>query len=136
MADRRPACKRYYLKNKEKIDTYTKERRKFTIAKDRSSYMLAVAKARAKRKGLEFNLELSDIVIPTHCPILKIELTNILGKGIVKTNPSLDRIDNSLGYIKGNVHVISDLANRMKSSASKEELLAFAKGILNFFKEK
>lgn len=134
--DRGPSERRYYLKHKEKIDAYTKAHRHKTISLYRGKYMLATAKARAKKKGLDFELEIDDIHIPTHCPILEVELTNIQGKGIVGTNPSLDRIDNSLGYIKGNVHVISDLANRMKSNATKEELLAFARGILNFYKEK
>ena len=43
-----------------------------------------------------------------------------------KYSPSLDRIDPNKGYVKGNVQVISRLANIMKSNASPEELRAFA----------
>jgi hypothetical protein len=39
------------------------------------------------------------------------------GKGPGDTSPSLDRIDSNLGYIKGNIKVISFKANRIKSDA-------------------
>lgn len=92
------------------------------------------AKNRAKRKGLEFSIELKDIIITPVCPILLIPL--IVGDGkLTKNSPSLDRVDNSKGYTKNNVMVISHLANTMKSSANKEELLRFADFIHEFFRE-
>lgn len=80
------------------------------------------AKSRAKIKGLAFDIEQADITIPEVCPILGVRLER-RGSG---TSPSLDRINPELGYIKGNVWVISNKANMMKSNASREELLAFA----------
>jgi hypothetical protein len=92
--------------------------------------MLISIKSRAKKSNIEFDLTEADIVIPTHCPILNIPIKKqytIKGKTGPRSNsPSLDRIDNAKGYIKGNVHVISNQANIMKSSASPEELLQFA----------
>ena len=44
---------------------------------------------------------LSDIIFPTHCPILGIELIKG-GTGVQTFNsPSIDRIDPNKGYIKG-----------------------------------
>ena len=85
------------------------------------------AKHRAEHEyGCDFNIEVSDVVIPLTCPYLGIALD-----GSDKTHlPSLDRIDNSKGYVKGNVQVISFKANAMKNSASIKELITFAKGVL------
>ncbi len=93
--------------------------------------MLITAKTRAKRKGIEFSLTDIDVSLPEVCPILGITLQSNYGTGGWKHDSySLDRIDNSLGYIKGNVRVVSNLANQMKSYADKEQLLAFAKWVL------
>lgn len=93
-------------------------------------FMYWRAKKRAIEYNLPFNIELSDIVIPTHCPYLKIELTNIQGKGRQPFNPSLDKIIPELGYVKGNIEIISNKANIMKSNATHLELIEFAKSIL------
>lgn len=93
-------------------------------------YILQRAKARAKFKNLDFDLTEEDIFIPVLCPYLRIPLTNLNGKGFHDSNISLDRIDNSKGYIKGNVEVISVLANKMKSNASQEQLEIFATEVL------
>lgn len=79
-------------------------------------------KKRAQLKGMEFNLSVSDITIPKKCPILDIELMYSVGRGGDWNSPSLDRIDNSKGYIKGNVQVISKRANIIKNDATLEEI--------------
>jgi hypothetical protein len=79
------------------------------------------AKSRAKRDNLPFDLELSDIVIPSHCPVLNIPL--VLAEDHVKGNsPTLDKIVPSKGYVKGNVCIISHRANTIKNDASQEDL--------------
>jgi len=79
------------------------------------------SKNRAKHKGLSFNLTkeyLEDIMTET-CPILGIPLE--FG-GDKRTSPSLDRLIPELGYVEGNVNIISDRANTIKQDASPEEL--------------
>ena len=101
--------------------------------------LLNAAKGRAKRKGISFDLTPEDIVIPTHCPWLKIPLDKKgFGKcGSRENVPSLERIDSALGYVRGNVLVISNRANRIKSDATLKELTSIVQGIRehNFEKE-
>lgn len=93
--------------------------------------ILARTKKRAKCKNIDFNLDESDIIIPKICPILEVPL--VIGtKGNYEYSPSIDRIDNTKGYIKGNVQIISKKANSMKNSASQEELIKFCKNILRY----
>lgn len=108
--------------------TPTKEaRRAATIKYELSNpdvVMLNRARHRAKKRGWEFNIERHDIVIPDICPVLKIPLVvHKEGKpGYHHDSPSLDRIDNSKGYVKGNIRVISNKANLLKSNASIEDM--------------
>ena len=73
-------------------------------------------------------LEKEDIIIPTHCPVLGIELklSELSKNGGAPYSYSLDRINPELGYIKGNVMVMSHLANSMKNNATKEQLISFS----------
>lgn len=96
--------------------------------------MLLGAKTRAKSKGWEFDLTLDDIVIPEVCPILETKLTRGDHKRweAPENTISLDRIDPTKGYVKGNVRVISTLANTMKNNATFEQLRIFAKNITKY----
>jgi len=90
---------------------------------DEVSAMWSRAKYRAKQKGFDFTIEQEDITIPETCPLLGIELVCHRGGGRNQGNsPSLDRIDPTKGYIKGNVWVISNRANTLKNDATIQEL--------------
>lgn len=81
-------------------------------------------KHRAKQQGLEFDLEWTDIIPPTHCPVFGIELDlNPPGKAYgIPNAPSVDRKNNSRGYVKGNVVVISNRANLLKKDGTVDEI--------------
>lgn len=81
------------------------------------------AKTRARKLGLPFTITVDDVVIPSHCPILGIPLFRATGRsGQTENSPTLDRVLPEKGYVRGNVIVISNRANRLKSDASIEEL--------------
>ncbi len=90
-----------------------------------SQRMLNAANQRAKSKGLPFSLTLEDIVVPKNCPALGIPLRR--GEGCTHDgSPQLDRLVPELGYVKGNVAVISKLANTIKQNASPKQIRAVA----------
>jgi hypothetical protein len=83
--------------------------------------MLVNAKARATKRGIEFSINESDIVIPLLCPVLGIPLN--AGQGQRQSgSPTLDRWDNFKGYTPDNICVISYRANTLKSDATVEEM--------------
>lgn len=120
----------YKEKNYEKIKA---QRNTFRLDNP-SSTIYRAAKHRAKFRGIAFDIELSDVVIPEFCPILHIPLSVSTGK-VSDYSPSLDRIDSTKGYTKGNVQVISYKANTMKSNANAEDLLLFASWIFDNYLE-
>jgi len=78
-------------------------------------------KSRCKRIGKEFSIELEDITIPEKCPVFGFDLKRE-DRQTWMCAPSVDRIDSSKGYIKGNVTVVSRRANILKRDATLEEL--------------
>lgn len=82
------------------------------------------AKSRAKELDIEFSITKEDIIIPDECPILKVPFVRR-----TLYAPSLDRINPALGYVPGNVQVITRKANVMKNNATHEELKRFAEWI-------
>jgi hypothetical protein len=142
----RANSRRYYLENRAEIIAYQKAwalknptaRRSYEKKYARNnpeSKMLRSAKARAKEKNLEFSIMRADIVIPVNCPVFGFLLEpgeTIHGRGGGRPNsPSLDRIDNSKGYVPGNVRVISHMANMLKGACDAKQLRQFAEWILS-----
>ena len=80
-------------------------------------------RGRCKKKGLPFDISVGDIEFPAYCPVLGIKLERNEGRtGPCDNSPTYDRIVPSRGYVKGNVRVISNKANRIKNNATVEEL--------------
>jgi len=83
-------------------------------------HLWALAKRRAKKDRIPFTLVPYDIEVPKVCPVLGVPL--VFERVYSPNAPSLDRIVPELGYVPGNVQVISHKANTMKSNASLSEL--------------
>lgn len=85
-------------------------------------------KASAKKRGIEFDLDLNDLnglSFPLTCPIFDIKLE--YNRGRAKDNSfSVDRRDSTLGYTIDNIVVVSNRANKLKSDATVDELLRLA----------
>jgi t-SNARE complex subunit (syntaxin) len=86
-------------------------------------------KSRCKRIGREFSIELDDIIIPKKCPVFGFDLKRE-DRETWMCAPSVDRIDSSKGYIKGNITVVSRRANILKRDATVEEL----EQLFNYYK--
>jgi hypothetical protein len=112
--------KRWVKNHIEHARTFWREGAKRWRRANRVRTLLIAAKARANKLQMPFELSVDDISIPSVCPVLKIPLEFQEGKK-TSNSPSLDRVDNSKGYVKGNVRVISYRANRLKSDMTFEE---------------
>jgi hypothetical protein len=92
------------------------------------------AKRNARRRKCEFNLRPEDVTVPESCIYLGVTLSYNKKDKNESFYFSIDRIDSTKGYVKGNIQIISLLANTMKNNSSNEQLIIFAKNILNIHK--
>ena len=100
-------------------------------SRSREYRIWAVTKSRAKAKGIPFNIEVSDIIIPEFCPLLPfIKLnTEPACPSSRWSSPSIDRLIPSKGYIKGNILICSMRANAIKNNASVDELMMLTENL-------
>ena len=128
-------AKIYREKNKSKVDNRSKKCKEKLLKENPKLYkcreMYSSARKRALKKGFAFDITPDFLyeIAPDFCPYLKRPL-NYRSKNRDKYASSLDRIDSSKGYTKDNVQIISYLANLMKNNATDEELVIFAKSVL------
>lgn len=84
-------------------------------------YIWSMARRRAKQTGRPFSITPDDIRIPDVCPALGLKLE--FGVGHNQPNsPSIDAIIPALGYVPGNIAIISHRANGIKQNVGPEEL--------------
>ena len=84
--------------------------------------LLVYGNIKSKDKGLTID----DIIIPDICPIFGVPLQRE-NKKTWQNAPSIDRIDNTKGYVQGNIVIISRRANILKKDATIEELIKLSK---------
>lgn len=119
-------AKKYRKNNPER---YKEIAKKYTNGNPKRK-LLDGCRYRAKKANIDCNIEMTDILIPEFCPILNIKIE--FSKGEVKDNsPSVDRVVPKLGYVKGNIQIISHKANRIKGHATIQELKQIIKYIEN-----
>lgn len=123
-------CRDLYKKNNVEYKAVEYKRIKERHIRDPRQKILSQAKVRAKEEGIPFSITLDDIIIPNKCPVLNIEL-KIGNKFNRENSPSLDKIIPKLGYVRGNVCVISHRANRLKGNSTIDEIIA----VINYIKE-
>ena len=132
----------FYLRKDTKIPSYRTECRPCQLrmankerhvigGKEHLRILLRDATKRSSKKNEKVSLTKEDIkeIAVTRCPILGIEL--IIGSQDWYNSPTLDRIDNTKGYEKGNVIMVSHLANSIKNQATPNQILKVG----NFYKK-
>ena len=102
-----------------------------------SSYLhvrLRIARSRAKRKKLDFNIDLDycmSVLVDQdyRCAITGLPFTRSASGDDM--DMTIDRVDSDLGYIQGNVSLIGYRVNQMKSDLTHQKLLWWCKTIAN-----
>lgn len=125
-------CKKCLKKDPARYDRLIKKDNLDYYLKDR----FHGAKNRATNKDIEFDLTLDylkDLWNKQNgiCALTGTNMTHTILEGKLKTNASIDKINPSLGYTKGNVQFVCNVANMMKSDMSIEDLIYFCKLIIN-----
>lgn len=86
-----------------------------------------MARDRAKKVGLPFDIDADYLeqIFPSDwkCPALGIPMA---WGGDIQNSPSVDRVKPHLGYVRGNIAIISQRANRIKADATSDELVRVA----------
>lgn len=113
----RPYRLAYIRKNKDQL----RKKRNDWDKTNPEKAMLQRVRGRSKAMGLPFDLTVSDIEIPEFCPVLGIRLERGI-KCNQDSSPSIDRLVPTKGYVKGNIKVISNLANRIKADATSDQI--------------
>lgn len=111
----------YHARHRDRMNARIKEYRRTTNGK--LVTVLNHVRTKCKKFDIPFALDIIDLVFPTHCPVLGLELN------FDCTSPNcatIDRIRPELGYVRGNVVIVSMWANRIKSDASTAEIFKVA----------
>lgn len=123
----RQRSKENYKKIKEARGELVRDKAKKGVAQCQTPwYRLWIgAKHRAKKKSVPFSLDQEDIkelvIDLLVCPVLGIKL-NWEADKLEDNSPTLDKIVPELGYVKGNIAVISNRANRIKTNATADDI--------------
>lgn len=119
----------YYTEHKEELNAYCKSYRGRELQENPEKIIFLRTRRRAEDRGIPFDLDLSDMIIPSVCPVLGIVIVCSGGRPR-PDSPSVDRMIPSLGYVRGNVRIISNRANTLKSDSTVEEMTMILEDLL------
>lgn len=117
------------LKYKNNLSLYNAtliKNQNFTL-KGRASYFNNHCRNRARIQNKEFNLDkeyIEKLLSPLKCSVTGIPL-HLDDKKYNPYSPSIDRIDNFKGYIKGNIQVVCQIYNFCKNQFTDEQVKDF-----------
>lgn len=114
----------WHLKNRDRRNEAATKNYVRAITDEPETVMVRRIRQRAKVAGIPFDLTVYDLPIPDTCPVLGVQLDHSYHgtKGARQNSPSVDRIVPELGYVSGNVRVMSHRANTLLNNASLEEM--------------
>jgi len=98
----------------------------------RAAGVLHSAQRKSVRVGFGSAMEFASYIksiAPAKCPVFNRRFVE-RGAGFSPWAPSIDKIDPAKGYVRGNVQVISMLANAMKRNATPAQLNQVARWVL------
>lgn len=73
----------------------------------------------SRRRGKDFDIGIADVrrlLTLKRCEYTGVELTNSDGTDPVPTDRTIDRLDSTKGYVRGNVYAVCHQANQLKNS--------------------
>lgn len=112
--------RKWYLDHKDQDRARRTEISKRWCRNNPLKALVKNARSRSKKLCIPFDIDVEDLTLPTHCEILGIPI--VPNSPDKQSSPSLDRVVPSLGYIKGNVRVISTRGNILKNGHTLETL--------------
>ncbi len=137
------SLKNWRYKNKEKQSKQWKKNREENYIKFKAMEVRRNMITRARKKNLDVDKEYYSIqyfynlfLTKPYCQCCGIELKLIKDENryFRHNSPSIDKVDNTKGYIKGNVAIICWTCNRKKSDSTSDELRMIADFIDNWEK--
>ena len=119
---------------------YQKAKRDENRLKYQFKALVSDSKQRAKKKNLPHDIDVDYLqsIATEYCPYQGVKLrwakiSHDEEFGTCSPNsPSIDRIDSSKGYVRGNVVIVSLRANTIKQDATEQELIELGRRIAQF----
>lgn len=99
---------------------------------------LSYLRSHASRRGKGEVISVDALELLWHnqsgkCALTGWEMTMELGRGVVPTNCSVDRINSNLGYEVGNVQLVCRAANVAKSNLTQKDFITLCKSVAENF---